>query len=175
MIKNRGTLGGRSWWSLALLLLVIPAPVFGVSLIALWNRPLLAPVYDSFGMFVVAHTARFLPLAVLISSALSQAIDSWPLEAGRLENVTAWSRFRFVTLPLLRRTAALIMASCFLLSLGEIGVSLLVSPPGQALAPMLIYNLLHYGAGDLVAGISLGLLSLVGGCWYWVLRFTRNP
>ena len=46
----------------------------------------------------------------------------------------------------------------FLFSLGEVGASLLVAPPGEATLPMRIYNLLHYGATDTVFALSLVIL-----------------
>jgi iron(III) transport system permease protein len=57
-----------------------------------------------------------------------------------------------------------------------LGVSLLVAPPGQATLSMRVYNLLHYGATDLVSGMSLivmaiglvGVATTLAACrWLW--------
>ena len=58
------------------------------------------------------------------------------------------------------RVLALAWLVVFVFSLGEFGVSLLVVPPGQATLPIRVYNLMHYGATDIVAALSLVALGL---------------
>jgi iron(III) transport system permease protein len=41
--------------------------------------------------------------------------------------------------------------------MGELGATLMVIPPGKATLTMRIYNYLHYGASDTVAGLCLVL------------------
>ena len=68
--------------------------------------------------------------------------------------VQDWLRVR---LPLL--TPGLLAALCvaFALTLGELGATLIVAPPGQQTLTMRIYNYLHYGASDTVAGLCLAM------------------
>jgi iron(III) transport system permease protein len=46
----------------------------------------------------------------------------------------------------------------FILSAGELGATLIVTPPGRGTITMKIYNYLHYGASDTVASLCLIML-----------------
>ena len=48
----------------------------------------------------------------------------------------------------------------FALTTGELGATLLVAPPGKATLTMRIYNFLHYGASDAVAGLCLMMTAI---------------
>jgi iron(III) transport system permease protein len=53
-----------------------------------------------------------------------------------------------------------VMAACcvvFVLAMGELGATLIVAPPGHATLTMKIYNYLHYGASEAVAGLCLAM------------------
>ena len=66
----------------------------------------------------------------------------------------------------------------FALTLGELGATLLVIPPGQSTLTLRLYNYLHYGASEEVAGLSLlltvllvaafGLGALALSLWGWL-------
>ena len=49
----------------------------------------------------------------------------------------------------------------FILAFGELGTTLLVMPPGRETIPIKIYNLMHYGAEDLVAALCIILIGLI--------------
>ena len=48
----------------------------------------------------------------------------------------------------------------FVLCLGELGSTLLTIPPGMETLSLRIYNLMHYGAHDIVAALAAILLGL---------------
>ncbi len=63
------------------------------------------------------------------------------------------------------------------LTLGELGATLVVAPPGHGTLTMRIYNYLHYGAAGEVAGLCLmiTILTLIAGACtiavlYWLHR-----
>jgi len=49
----------------------------------------------------------------------------------------------------------------FILSFGELGTTLLVIPPGRETIPIKAYNLMHYGADQLVAVLCVSLVAIV--------------
>jgi iron(III) transport system permease protein len=49
----------------------------------------------------------------------------------------------------------------FILSFGELGTTLLVIPPGRETIPIKIYNLMHYGAEQMVAALCVFLVATV--------------
>lgn len=154
----RSTRLWRLAWLVCALPLAIPAPLIGIALIHIWNRPLLEWGYGTALMLVVAHVARFLPFAVYAAASRVRHIDPSLTEMASLHNVGWWRRFAWVQLPMAAPAAVIALLVVFVLSLGELGASLLIAPPGQATLPMRIYNLLHYGATDVVSALSLIML-----------------
>lgn len=156
---------GRLWWFLVTAPLAVPAPLVGIGLISIWNRPLLDPVYGSCLMPVLASLARFAPLAALALLAQLRRADPLLMDAARVfhtHTLTTWLRIR---VPLLLPGLAAAACVVFILAAGELGATLIVAPPGHATLTMKIYNYLHYGASEAVAGLSLAVVAvaLLGG------------
>jgi iron(III) transport system permease protein len=153
---SRGGAVGRAWWFLVLLPLAIPAPLVGVGLIALWNRPQVPGIYGSAAMPVLAALARFTPFAAILVMSQMRRIDRRLIEAASVQAgmVRVWARVRG---PLLLPGLLAAAAVTFALTLGELGATLLVVAPGDQTLTIRIYNYLHYGASDAVAGLCLAL------------------
>lgn len=143
----------------------LPAPLVGVGLIALWNRPEFGSLYPSLALPVLAALARFTPFAVLALLAQVRRVDPLLWDAARvfqsggariLRNGQLRTLLR-VQLPLALPGVLTGMCLVFALTLGELGATLLVAPPGQSTLTLRIYNYLHYGASDSVAGLCLAL------------------
>lgn len=148
----------RGWVAL-LLLLAVPPPILGVGLIATWNHPLTAALYGSLWMPVLASLARYGPLGVVVLLAFRAGLDRELLEATEVFGRTAWARAR-LQVALLRDgwlAAALVVGA---LSLGELGATLLVVPPGQSTLALRLYSYLHYGASPSVGGLALVVLTV---------------
>jgi iron(III) transport system permease protein len=154
-----GTAPSRGVWALALLAAVVPAPLVGAGLAALYNTAATSAVYDSAAMPVLASLARFAPLAALAVAIAASRLPRRVLEASlvQLPPMRAYVR---VVAPLLA-TAALaggLIVGAF--ASGELGATLMVLPPGQSTAVVRAFNLLHYGASQEVAAIALAVASL---------------
>jgi iron(III) transport system permease protein len=154
--------GSRFWWLLMALPLAVPAPLVGISMIHIWNTPALDWGYGTPLMLVLVQTARFLPFALFTASASVRNIDPLLIEASRLPDIGYLRRFYNITLPLFTPAVIMTWLVTFILSLGELGASLLVAPPGQSTLPIIIYNLLHYGATDTVSVMSLIIVLAAG-------------
>ena len=146
---------GKLWWALVTAPLAIPAPLIGIGLIAIWNRPIALGLYGTGLMPVLAALARFTPLASIVLLAQLRRVDPALIDAARILQTSPAQTWVQVKLPLL--APGLLAAACivFVLSAGELGATMLVAPPGQATLTMRIYNFLHYGASDTVAGLCL--------------------
>jgi iron(III) transport system permease protein len=60
----------------------------------------------------------------------------------------------------------------FILSVGELGTTLLVIPPGRETIVIKIYNLMHYGAEQMVAALCVILIviTLAISGFLWLLH-----
>lgn len=156
----------------------IPAPLIGIGLVALWNHPATVALYDSAWMPVLAALARFAPLAMALAIAQYGRVDPLLWDAARVFQAsglhTAWR----IRLPLLAPGLVAGASLVFALTLGELGATLIVAPPGQSTLTMRIYNYLHYGASDVVSRLCLtmALLTLTAGVLSAVsLALGRRP
>ncbi len=143
----------------------LPAPLVGIGLITLWNRPGMGALYPSLWMPVLAGLTRFAPFAILALLAQHRRIAPMIWDAARILQSRTWQTLWQVQIPLW--LPGLLTGFClvFALTLGELGATLLVAPPGQGTLTLRIYNYLHYGASDTVAGLCLAIVlaSLIAG------------
>ena len=66
-----------------------------------------------------------------------------------------------IVIPLIRPGLAAAFFIGFVLSLGDLGTTLLIMPPGRSTVPVKIYNLMHYGADQMVAALCLLLIGVI--------------
>lgn len=170
------------WWMI-LLPVALPAALVGVSFIPMMNNSLFRHLPASLPAAFV-QMARYLPLAVILLASQFRRSDPELYDAGRVFQANRLRRFLLVSLPL--RFPGLLAAAglIFALSLGELGATLMVVPPGNATLTMRIYNYLHYGASSTVAGLSLALTAAVAlaalvalssaALWSWLNRSPRR-
>jgi iron(III) transport system permease protein len=170
---------GSLWWGIILVPLAVPAPLVGIGLISLWNNPAFSPVYGTFLMPAFASVCRFAPFAAVILFVQLRSIDPALFDAARVfSRDTLYTGCR-VILPLLAPGLFVAAAVLGALTLGELGATLIVTPPGFGTLAIKIYNYLHYGAAPEVAGLCLVMVTatlLAGLCIVTVLlRKRRTP
>jgi len=146
---------GSLWWCIILVPLAVPAPLIGIGLIALWNNPVFPFLYGTVLMPVFASLSRFAPIAAIILFVQLRSIDPVLFDAARVFSRDSLQTARSIFLPLI--APGLVIASVMLgaLTLGELGATLIVTPPGFGTLAIKIYNYLHYGAATEVAGLCL--------------------
>lgn len=154
----------RGWLEVLVLLpLAVPPTALGIGLIRTWGRLGLGMALP-----LVGHLGRVLPFVVLVVAYGLRRVNP-RLEEAALLSTGSWARIIWrVLAPCCRPFLAGAVLMAAVLSLGELGVSLLTVPPGFETIPLRAYNLLHYGAAGQVAalclisvGMALGLSLLV--------------
>ncbi len=155
----------RTRWYLGpmlILLMATPAPVVGMGLIHLFNHAgLPGMIYDSSLIVVLAHLIRSLPLAVIILLPALQAMPREWDEAALLDGAGWLQRLIHITTPACWRSVALAFALACILSLSEVGASVLVVPPGTTTVTVRFLSLIHWGAYSDVASLCLLMLAAV--------------
>lgn len=172
--KTLTNLFHRKLWFLYFLPLAIPAPLFGIGIIELWN---LAPVSNFYGNvlpLLVAHVGRLLPFALIALANQFRQVDWSFYEISLFSPVKWYTRLVHVTFPLLFSGIIIGFGIVYMLSLGELGASLLVVPPGFATMPLRLYNLLHYGSNTSVAGLTLAMFVVLGFIGWLTLLLSRG-
>lgn len=137
-------------------LFAIPSTVIGVSLIGFWNRPgLLGAVYGTNLMLLLGYLARFLPIAVLVTAAAARAVPGSHEEAAAIGGASWLRTMGRVVVPQMRLGLAVAWTLVFILVFGELGVSLLVAPPGDTTLPIRIYTMIANAPSAHIALLAL--------------------
>jgi iron(III) transport system permease protein len=142
-------------------LFAVPSTIVGVGLIGVWNRSgLVGEVYGTDLMFLLGYLARFVPVATLILTATAQSVSASQEEAAAVSGAGWFRTIRCIVLPQMRLGIAAAWVVAFVLAFGELGVSILVAPPGEATLPIRIYTIIANTPASHVAALAL-LQSLV--------------
>jgi iron(III) transport system permease protein len=156
---------GRLRWLIAaavVLLLATPAPVVGISLIGLLNRPgLLGVIYDSPATTVIGYVVRFLPIGVLLLAAAVQRVPRELEAAARIDGCDWLGVQRHVYWPAVLADAAIAGLVVVILAFAEVATTKLVYAPGYETAAVWAFTLLHSGVyRDLavLAVLSIGFI-----------------
>lgn len=146
--------------ALSIIILMTPGVIWGIGMIEIWNHALTSFVYDSSVILILGYSGRFLPFSIrCLISGINQ-IDSSLEEAYLICNERWLSRQKQIMAPLMLDGFLLSWILVFVLSSGELGATLLITPPGIETLSLRIYNLMHYGSTEIVATLSLVLIGL---------------
>lgn len=137
-------------------LFAVPSTIVGVGLIGLWNRPgPFGAVYGTDGMFLLAYLARFVPVAALILAASTRYVPLSHEEAASVSGAGWLRTMSRVVFPQIRLGVAAAWGIAFVLAFGELGVSILIAPPGEATLPIRIYTIIANTPSSHVATLAL--------------------
>lgn len=147
---------GRIAEVLCVVLFAVPSTIVGIGLIGLWNRPGLGGmVYGTDAMLLLGYLARFLPVAALVVGATTRYVPVSHEEAAAVSGA-GWPRTMWrIVLPQMRLGLAAAWLLAFVLAFGELGVSILVAPPGEATLPIRIYTIIANTPSAHVAALAL--------------------
>jgi iron(III) transport system permease protein len=141
---------------LLLTVFAVPSTIVGVGLIGLWNRPgLLGTVYGTDVMFLLAYLARFVPVAALALAASVRYVPVSHEEAAAIAGAGWLRTMTHIVLPQIRLGVVAAWVIAFILAFGELGVSILVAPPGEATLPIRIYTIIANTPSSHVAVLAL--------------------
>jgi iron(III) transport system permease protein len=162
----------RTYWRAAAVLpiaitcLAIPGPLLGLAVISLLNNPRVPGLIWLYDHSILAPwlvlTVRALGPAVLVMWHAMRTIPQVMLDSAAADGCGPIGQLAYVVLP--QRWSAVCVAWLIglALALGDLTASNLVMPPGVQTLAIHIFNLVHYGVEDQVAGICLALLFLFG-------------
>ena len=151
------------------LMIAVPAPLWGVWLIAALNHPTdsiwspLTFLYDrTLSAPMALQTIRALPIVGLWLWSQFASVPRDLLESARSDGAASLTLLWRVALPLRRWGVAAAAGMALVLAVSELSASLLVLPPGVTTISVRIFQLLHYGVDDRVAALTLSVFVAMG-------------
>ena len=132
----------------------------GIALNKVWNRPTIDFVFRCPLIIILGYIAHSISFTIRIICSGIKQINPHLEEAGFL-GTSSWTKVvGKIVMALLTPSLLVGFFIAFILSLGELGTTLLVIPPGRETIPIKIYNLMHYGADQMVAALCLILVGI---------------
>lgn len=134
--------------------LAVPAILFGIGTIVLWNHELTAGFYASGAMVVLLLLGRFLAFPILAVSGATAMLDQRLEEAGSIAGARPARRLLHIVAPAVRGSLLGGAALVFVFGMRELDAAILV-PAANGTAMFRVYNAIHFGRDDFVAALAL--------------------
>lgn len=157
--RGQGALG-----TLLLMPLVVPGVVLGTAIYVGELEGELAtewPLLGSTTGLVIAHALIIVPWATRLVTASLAGLDMTIEEAAQNLGAAPWTVFRRITLPAIRSGIVAASLFGFVLSFGNLEVSLFLVGPGQTTLPIAILQYLAWKIDPTVAAASLVQIGLI--------------
>jgi putative spermidine/putrescine transport system permease protein len=175
-----------SWWggaasTLLLMPLVVPAIVLGTAIyvaeveaeILVYGFGIETPVIGTIGGLIAAHALIVIPWVVRLVTAslvgVDPAIEDAALSLGATPLVTAVK----VTLPLIWPGLVAAALFSFVVSFGNIEVSLFLVQPGQTTLPIAILQYLEWKIDPTIAAASVVQIAIIAAAMLITDRFVK--
>ena len=168
----------RAWrWVdfLTLLLLVLPAPVIGMGLISLWNRPATDWIYGTPVMILLGYLAQYLALTSRTTAAAIAQIPASMDEAAAVTGAGWFRRLSMITVPLARPGLLAAWLVAYIFCLRDTGIAMLVYPPGHDTLPVRIFTLMANSPEGLGCRSDTDQYLGPNSWGYWVLYSICSP
>ena len=132
-----------------------PSAVVGVGIIGLYNRPgFFNEIYSGPVIIIVAYLARFVSVAALLLAGNVRQISISSEEAAEVAGAGWLRTFTRIVLPQMWPGLAVAWVMAFIFTFGELGVTVLVSPPGESTLPVRVYTLIANAPSSEVAALA---------------------
>lgn len=132
----------RSFYTMLLLLIIIPDLVLGVALLIFFN---LTAIPLGFFSLTVAHITFCLPFVILTINNRIQTLDVALYDSALDLGATRWTALTRVLCPLLWPAISSAFLLCFTLSFDDVVISYFVAGPDFNILPLAIYSLVRTG------------------------------
>ncbi len=157
-IRENGPALGAAVGGTALFLFAVPGPVIGVGLIVLWNRPWANLIYATPLMLLAGYLARYTAVTLRLNRAFLDLLPEGLVDAARVAGAGWFQRLVWVVTPLAWRGIAAAWLAGAVFCLRDVGLSLLVHPPGADTLPVRIMTLAANGAPEMIAALCVILV-----------------
>ena len=161
---------------LLLLPLVVPGIVMGTSIYVFHIESEMAtglPVLGSFAGLVGAHTLIVIPWVVRLVTASLAGFERTQEEAAQNLGATPLVTFWRVTLPAIRPGIVAGALFGFVMSFGNLEMSLFLVGPGRTTLPIAILQYLEWKIDPTVAAVSVVQIAIIGAAMLITDRYVK--
>jgi len=134
---------------------ILPSTVLGIAFIKFYNQPATAIIYATMLIVLIGYLGKF---GFIISRIMGNGFKQLPRsleEAAAIAGSNSFRRFFKILLPLLFPSLFTGFVLAFVLCLGELGISIMVYPPGTELMPVKIFTISANASQSLTSSMTL--------------------
>ncbi|MCP4708872.1 MAG: iron ABC transporter permease [Planctomycetes bacterium] len=159
LIHNRSLPIWRSVDSLTIILLALPSTVIGIGLILLWNRPATNFIYATPVIIILGYLAQYSALTSRITVSTLMQIPPSMDQAAQMASARWLRRTALIVAPLARRGLITGWLVGYIFCLRDMGISMMVYPPGSDTFPVRTFTLMANGAPELIAALCIIMIA----------------
>lgn len=162
--------------NLLLLPLVVPGIVLGTALYVFHVEASILtelPILGSLGALIAGHILLVVPWSVRLVSASLAGFDRSIEEAAQNLGATPLKTFFRVTLPTIRPGIVAAALFGFVVSFGNLEMSMFLVGPGRTTLPITVLQYLEYRIDPTIAAVSVLQILLIGGAMIITDRFVK--
>ena len=156
-----------------LIIFAIPSTILGISFIKFYNQPALGFIYSSSAIIIIAYIGKFSFIASkLIANSLKQIPESLD-ETAQIIGISRISRIQKILLPAILPTIFVAFMISFIFSIGELGTTIMLYPPGTEIMPIKIFTISANATQSLTSSMTLIVFSftlLLISSFYFIFR-----
>ena len=168
---------GREGFGLLLLTpLVVPGVVAGTAIYVFQVETEILtrlPLVASLPGLVLAHVVITIPWTVRLVTASLMGFDRTVEEAAQNLGAGPWTTFRRVTLPLIRPGVVAAALFGFVISFGNLEMTLFLIGPGRTTLPIAILQYLEWRIDPVIAAVSLLQILVIGAAMVATDRYVK--
>jgi putative spermidine/putrescine transport system permease protein len=156
--------------------LIVPSIVIGTALYIFFIEIEIATEWPLNGSIIglgLAHILVTIPWTVRLLTASLEGLDSSLEEAAMNLGADRWRTLIRVTLPVIRPAVVAAALFSFVVSFGNLEISLFLVAPGTTTLPIAILQYLEWKIDPTIAAISLVQVAIIAGGMALTNRFVR--
>lgn len=158
-VQQADTRKKNSFNWLLLIVFAIPSTIFGISLIKFYNQPFLEFIYSSYAIILIGYVGKF---SFISSKLIGNAIKQIPTsldEAAQINGIKFHARLRKILIPLIMPTIFASFIISFIFCLGELGITIMLYPPGTEIMPIKVFTIMANAPQSLTSSMTLIVFS----------------
>jgi iron(III) transport system permease protein len=158
LVHNRAPPWWRSVDALTLFLFTLPGTVIGIGLISLWNKPTTNAIYATPAIIILGYVAQYALLPTRMMAASLQRIPPSLEQAAQLSGASWFVILRDIVAPMARRGLVATWIIAYVFCLRDVGITMVVYPPGLDTLPVRTLTLMANGSPSLIAALCVILI-----------------
>ena len=160
LIHDRTLTVWRGVDALGLFLFALPGTVIGIGLIGLWNTPMTSFLYGSPLIVILGYLAQYAILPTRMTWAILEHIPATVEYAAQVCGASWIMTVTHILAPLASRGLIAAWICSYVFCMRDLGISMVVYPPGSDTLPVRILTLMANGAPSLIAALCVILIAV---------------